>query len=273
MSVAAPTAFADVRPVDLGLALSLAGAVLVAAGVALHAGTSSRAVAIAEPTGERVVRVVPVVDPDLPLLKLGGQRDPSRLPDRFVHQAPRARVAERAFVSTKAGKAAEDAPAPEVKMADADAKPPPPDAELAKAVDTPAAVVPDAGAPANVAEQGHADGVKDGTEVDPLKARAVDLYRAKIAAWFSGRFRVSGSGLAEADLLKYRVSAVVSVSPDRTVSGFTVASSGNAAFDAAAARALEGAKGQSLPPPPENYPDVAQSRISVTFVCRENRCD
>ncbi len=121
--------------------------------------------------------------------------------------------------------------------------------------------------------EGHADGVKEGTETDPLKARAVDLYRAKIAGWFSSRFRVSGSGLGKEELTKYRVSATVSLGADRTVSGYTLKPSGNAAFDAAARSALESAKGQQIPPPPENYPDVAQSQINVTFVCRENRCD
>jgi hypothetical protein len=219
------------------------------------------------------VRVVPVLDLDAPLLKLGGKRDPSSLPDRWVRQAPKPRVEQRAFASTKAGKTERDVPAPEVKVATADTKPPPPDAEIAKQVDTPVAAVVDAGAPANVDQAGHADGVKEGTETDPLKARAVDLYRAKIAGWFSSRFRVSGSGLGKDELVKYRVSATVTVSPDRTVSGYSIVPSGNAAFDAAARATLEGAKGQSLPPPPENYPDVAQSRINVTFVCRENRCD
>ena len=158
-------------------------------------------------------------------------------------------------------------------MASPGTAPPPPDAEIAKQVDAPLAVAADAGPPANVDQRGHADGVAEGTETDPLKARAVDLYRAKIAAWFSSRFRVSGSGLDRAELLRYRVSASVSIGPDRTVGGFTLASSGNAAFDAAARATLDGARGQPIPPPPENYPDVSQSQINVTFVCRENRCD
>jgi hypothetical protein len=41
----------------------------------------------------------------------------------------------------------------------------------------------------------------------------------------------------------------------------------------AARAALEGAKGESLPQPPENYPDVVQRTINLTFVCKENRCD
>ncbi len=219
------------------------------------------------------VRVTPVLDLDAPLLKLGGKRDTARLPDRWVRQAPRPRVEQRVFASTKAGKSERDAPPQEVKMAAADTRPPPPDAEIARQVDTPVAAVVDAGAPANVDQVGHADGVKEGTETDPLKARAVDIYRAKIAAWFSSRFRVSGSGLGKDELVKVRVSATVTLGADRTVSGYTVVPSGNAVFDRAAHATLEGSRGQALPPPPENYPDVAQTRINVTFVCRENRCD
>ncbi len=265
----------DFRASDLVVSLAVGLSVLTTAGAALCKAALDLPAASPEIDHgvERPVRVTPVLDLDTPLLKLGGVRDTRRLPDRWVRQAPRPRAEQRAFVSTKAGKTEQDAPAPEVKVATPAQKPPPPDAEIAKQVDAPAPVVADAGPPANVDVKGHADGVREGTELDPLKARAVDLYRAKIAAWFSSRFRVSGSGLDKAALLRYRVSATVSVGEGRAVSGFTVAPSGNAAFDAAARGALEGARGQTIPPPPENYPDVAQSQINVTFVCRENRCD
>jgi hypothetical protein len=268
-------ALSDYRATDLCLSIMLGVAALVSAGLTLHATAFEQHTALpaVDQDAPLPVRVIPVTDVDAPLLKLGGEHNPQKLPDRAARPVVKPRAEQRAFVSSKAGKTAHDAPAPEVKMAPADAKPPPPEAELAKQVDTPSVAAVDAGAPANVDQLGHADGVKEGTEVDPLKARAVDLYRAKIAAWFSSRFRVSGSGLAKEDLLRYRVSASVSVGSDRTVSGFSVVASGNAAFDAAARTALESARGQALPPPPENYPDVAQNRISVTFVCRENRCD
>jgi hypothetical protein len=267
----------DFRAADLCASVALGLAVVLGAGVAASAvaPVGRAAVPEPEPPTSVSVRITPVVElsPDAPLLKLGGQRDPGRLPDRVLRPVPKVRAEERVFVSSKAGKTVDAIPAPDVKMAPADAKPPPPNAELTKQVDTPLAAVVDAGAPANVDTPGHADGVKDGTEQDPLKARAVDLYRAKLAAWFSSRFRVSGSGLGKDDLLRYRVSAAITVGADRTVSGFSIAASGNPAFDAAARATLEGAKGQALPPPPENYPDVTQNRISVTFVCRENRCD
>jgi hypothetical protein len=268
-------ALTDFRASDIFVSVIFGCAVLAGAGFALSRASLDRPAAAPEiDRGTAIpVRVTPVLDLDAPLLKLGGKRDSRKLPDRWVRQTPQARVEQRAFASTKAGKTEHDIPAPEVKMAAASAKPPPPDAEIAKQVDTPVTAVVDAGPPANVDEVGHADGVKGGTETDPLKARAVDIYRAKIAAWFSSRFRVSGSGLGKDELVKYRVSATVSLGPDRTVSGYTIVSSGSSVFDAAARATLDGSKGQALPPPPENYPDVAQSQINVTFICRENRCD
>lgn len=268
-------ALSDFQPFELAVAVFFASAVMVGSGFALSASALDRPAAVHEiDSGQaRPVRVIPVLDLDAPLLKLGGKRDQSKLPDRWVKQAPKPRVEEKTFVSSQAGKTADDIPPPEVKIADAGTKPPPPDAEIAKQVDTPIANLPDAGPPSNVDQVGHADGVKEGTETDPLKARAVDLYRSRIIGWFSGRFRVSGSGLPQEELGKYRVGASVQLSTDRRVVSYTITPSGNAAFDAAARATLEGAKGQTIPPPPENYPDTIQSQINLTFVCRENRCD
>lgn len=220
------------------------------------------------------VRVVPVLDLDAPLLKLGGKRDRAKLPDQWVRQAPKARVEQQARVSTQAGKKVEDIPPPEAKVPEAGTPLPPPDAEVTKQVDTPLEPPPDAAVPpANVDVEGHADGVAEGTETDPLKARAVDKYRARLAAWFSSRFRVHGSGLPQEELTKLRVGASVQLSSDRTVVSYTLTPSGNGAFDAAARAMLDGAKGEQLPPPPENYPDAVQSQISLTLVCKEGKCD
>lgn len=268
-------ALSDFRAREIAASVLVGLAVLGGAAVALSQASLDRPAAAPEiDRGIAVpVKVIPMIDLDTPLLKLGGKRDPRKLPDRFVKQRPHPRVEQKSYASTKAGKTAEDAPPPDVPMADAGTPPPPPDAEIAKQVDTPPQPIVDAGAPANVDDKGHADGVKEGTETDPLKARAVDLYRAKIAGWFGSRFRVSGSGLPQSELTHLRASATVEIGPDRSVVGYSLRPSGNAAFDAAARSTLESAKGQSLPPPPDNYPDVVQSRINVTFVCRENRCD
>lgn len=268
-------ALEDFRASEVALSVLIALAVLVGAGFAVRVAALDRPAAVREiDRGTAIpVRIVPVLDLDAPLLKLGGKRDAARLPDRWARPTPKARVEQKSFVSTKAGKTEQDAPPPEVKRAEAKTPPPRPEAEITKVVDAPIPQVVDAGPPANVDQAGHADGVKEGTETDPLKARAVDVYRAKIAGWFSSRFRVSGSGLSSEELHRYRVSATVEVGADRSVTGYTIVPSGNAAFDAAAHAALEGSRGQSLPPPPENYPDVVQSRLNITFVCRENRCD
>lgn len=274
-STAPPLGSLDFRPSEWAAAIGTALAVMVAAGFALRVAALDRPAALPEiDRGSAVpVRVVPVLDLDAPLLKLGGKRDKMKLPDRWVRQAPKPRVEERAFVSPKAGKTEQDIPPPEVKIADAGTPPPPPDAEVAKQVDTPIAPTIDAGPVANVDQEGHQDGVKEGTETDPLKARAVDLYRARIAGWFKSRFRVSGSGLGPDEIVKPRVGAVVQISADRTVVGYTLAPSGNAAFDAAARSMLDGTKGQALPPPPENYPDIVQSQIQITLICSPTACD
>jgi hypothetical protein len=265
----------DFRPGEVVLSFVVAFGVFAAAAIALRVSALDRpAVASEIDKGIAVpVKVIPMLDMDTPLLKLGGKRDPMKLPDRWVRQTPKPRVEQKAHVSTKAGKTEADIPPPDVKVADAGTPPPPPDAEIVKKVETPITEVIDAGPPANVDQKGHADGVKEGTEEDPLKARAVDLYRQRLRSWFSSRFRVSGSGLGPDEITKIRVGASVQITPDLRVSGYSMNPSGNAAFDAAAKAMLEGAKGQTLPSPPENYPDVVQGSINITLVCTPKTCD
>ncbi|MCK6586085.1 MAG: TonB C-terminal domain-containing protein [Polyangiaceae bacterium] len=267
----------DFSKKEIGLAILFALAVQAGAVLSLRSAggnpSSSMPATEIEPIAPTAVKVIPVFDTGAPLLKLGGKPDPTRLPDRFIPQAPKPRAEEKAFVSTKAGKSEEDIPPKDVKLAEPNETPPPPDAELTKQVDTPIASETPPAPPANVAEEGHQDGVPGGTETDPLKARAVDLYRARIVSWFSRRFRVSGSGLSADDFAKFKVNATVELSSDRMVQSYSITPSGNSAFDAAARAALESAKGAPLPPPPENYPDVVQRTIHLTFVCKEDRCD
>lgn len=272
MTSAAPTS--DYRPREIAIAVAFALVVQAAAALALRASRLDRSAAVPDidTTIAVPVKIVPMLDLDAPLLKLGGKRA-AKLPDRWLKPKPVERVEAQAFVSTKAEKTAEKIPDKELPVADAGTEAPPPDAEVAKQVDTPLVDVPDAAVASNVDTPGAVDGVKEGTETDPLKARAVDLYRIRIAAWFSRRFRVTGSGLAQDELTKFRVTASVQLSGDRLVTGYSLSSSGNAAFDAAARSALESARGEPIPPPPENYPDTVQSQISLTFVCKENRCD
>lgn len=262
-------------PSDVLIALGAASLFLVTCAIGLKASAAERQETA--PLGEKEigtpVKVIPVLDMDAPLLRLGGTPDSKKLPDRWTKKSAKARAEQKAQVSTAAEKTVEAIPPPDLPVAAKPLPPAPPDAEITKQVDAPVVPTSTPAPPSNVPVVGHSDGVADGTETDPLKARAVDLYRARIVGWFSGRFRVTGSGLSAEDLLKYRVGATVDIGADRTVGGYVLTPSGNASFDAAAKAALDGAKGQSLPPPPDNYPDIVQSRIHLTFVCKEHRCD
>lgn len=260
---------------ERSLAITLCASVAVHGGALLlvcaeHPATSSVAAILAsEPSPTVDLEPVPEL---APALKLGGTWDPTKLPDRWVKQAPRARAAAAA-ASPANESAGEDGPRPHVSEVDAGAAiPPPPDAEVAKSVET--TIPAESEVPiANVPVKGHADGIADGTETDPLEARAVDIYRDRIRAWFSQRFRVSGSGLGPEEITRYRVAATIELSSGRTVTSYVITPSGHAAFDAAARAALEGARGKEIPPPPENYPNIVQPRISLTFTCTPERCD
>lgn len=273
---AAPSTKSDFRVHEIALAVICAVGLQGGALLLLRAANLDRpALAPEIDKGPSVpVKVVPVLDLDAaPALKLGGKRDPAKLPDRWLKPRAKRRVEEKAFVSTKAEKTEEAIPSKEIEVAEAKTPVPPPEAEVAKAVETPIEEPAKVEPPPNVDEKGHEDGVKGGTEMDPLKARAVDIYREKIRSWFSRRFRVSGSGLSPDEITKFRVAATVTLSGGRSVASFAIVPSGQAAFDAAARAALEGAKGEELPPPPENYPDIVQSQISLTFTCTPERCD
>lgn len=264
----------DYRPHELAIAFGVALVVQVGAVIALRVAALDRHAAVREidPGIAIPIRVKPVVDLDSPLLKLGGKHVKYKLPDMWIRQQPTQRVARRSYASTKAEDSPEAIPPDDVPMADAGTAPPPPDAAVAKEVDTEVTEPTDAGY-ANTDQEGHPDGVPEGTETDPLKARAVSLYRARLISWFSSRFRVSGSGLPPEELTKLRVGATVRISGDRVVVGYDVVPCGNATFDAAARATLEGTMGQQLPPPPENYPEAVQNQISLTFVCTVSTCN
>jgi hypothetical protein len=210
------------------------------------------------------VAITPVVD-DTPLLKLGTKKQPGKLPDRWI--APRAveRAVPAAFPSPKAAPTPQAIPT--VATADAGQKPPTPQAELVKEADL-TMQVPEAGpAPVSTVE-GAPDGVKDGTETDPLKAHAVDLYKAQLESC-PRRFDIKGQ-----DPVRHaqdaRSSVVVTIGAERTVTGFTITKpSGNGTFDDQLRASLDSivSSGAELPPPPPQYPDVLKSTQALNFRC------
>jgi hypothetical protein len=259
------------------IALAALCAFLVESGILLiwiYAGAGSAHVNAAPPDApsEIPISVKPVMD-DLPLLKLGGKKK-AKLPDMWKKQAPVQRFEETSAPSAKASKAPEAIPSS--KLTPIDASAPPPDAEVAKQVDqqlTDAA--PDA-AP-KVEGEGTADGVKEGTEADPLKARAVSAYRAKLMGWFNARFRppeAPADKTACEELRKLSASAIVTVTGDRAVGGYSLARpSGNAAFDERVRAMLDAAKGESLPPPPPLYPDILEQSLPLQLSGQKIKCE
>lgn len=263
-------------PREFALAAVLAGLVeLGLFGLLITAGQNrTKIVAHEAPPAEEVpIAVKPVLD-DLPLLKLGSKKVKMKLPDMWKKLAPVQRFEEKSAPSEKAAKTPDAIPTTPVATADAAA--PPPDAALAKEVDQP---LTDAAPPkeaANLPTEGAADGAKNGTETDPLKARALDLYRAKIISWFRVRFHQPTD--VPCDLLhSLSASVVVIVGAERTVGSYTVTRpSNNAGFDAKVKGTIDSAIGQELPPPPPLYTglDLAPgSPVHLTFSGKDAKCD
>ncbi|HEX9621663.1 MAG TPA: energy transducer TonB, partial [Polyangiaceae bacterium] len=193
------------------------------------------------------IAVKPVLD-ELPLLRLGGKKVRPKLPDMWKKQAPVQRFEERSAPSPMAEKTPDAIPTS--KLAELDAAAPPPDAEVAKEVDQELLdAAPDA--EPTVEGEGSPDGVKEGTETDPLKARAASQYLSKIMGWFNARFRPPIGEIPCEELKALSAGVAVRVGADRSVAGYTITSpSGNANFDTKVRATMDGIIGQQLPPPP-----------------------
>lgn len=264
----AEPSWANFTPREVVLALIGAATMEVALATVLVAyGSNDLRVRAVEPPKavEVPIAVQPVVD-DLPLLKLGGRKMKSKLPDMWKKNPPVQRFEEASAPSEKAADSPEAIPTSHLVAADASA--PPPDAEVAKEVDQ---VLLDAGpqdAGAMVSGEGSPDGVKEGTETDPLKARVVSQYLGKIMGWFNNRF--VQPAVACPELAGLSASVAVQIGQDRTIASYTVVrASGNAVFDAQVTKTMSSAIGQELPPPPPLYPDILGQTVHPRF---QGRC-
>ncbi len=202
------------------------------------------------------VSITPMLD-ELPMLKLGGKKEPGKLPDMWQKPKAAQKKADQgeATPSTKA----DPTTAPTSKS---DAGPP----NDAQSLDP---VAGDASNDPIANKEGSAAGHKDGTEVDPMKAHAVDQYRAQLDAWFSARFAIRGKVPWE-KLKTLKATVVIDITPDRRVGGYdVVATSGEEAFDDQLYRDLAKVQvsGAVLPPPPENYPDILGTKLRLVFRC------
>jgi hypothetical protein len=250
--------------VAAGLAVIIEGGLFILlATAANHTHIGEKIAAVDEPVP---IEVKPVMD-DVPLLKLGSKKMRAKLPDMWAKKPPIKRYEAASAPSPKAEATLEKIP--DTPLVKPNAEAPPPDASIVKKVDNTPRV--DAGAPRKpqqLAEEGAEDGVKEGTEKDPLKAYAVSQYRMKISSWFNARFKRPKDEIPCDELKKLRASVVANVGGERTVTGYSVVKpSGNAIFDGRVKSTLDGivGSGAELPPPPPNYAEVLGTSISVGF--------
>jgi outer membrane biosynthesis protein TonB len=209
-----------------------------------------------------------------PVLKLGS-KNPTKLPTQWQRKQPVApRPDPTAAVPSPQAQKTPDA-IPTSHVPDASVAPVPVVEAGAPEQPTSASSTPvEAGAVTTAAStQGSEQGAANGTETDPLKGRAADMYRAQIAQWFISRFNIRGK--VPFDKLKtLRASAVVNVTPDRKVGSFSIVKpSGDPTFDAQVQATLAGAQssGAELPAPPPMYPEFLAKSQSLVFECTVQR--
>ncbi|HLK38483.1 MAG TPA: TonB C-terminal domain-containing protein [Polyangiaceae bacterium] len=206
-----------------------------------------------------------------PVLKLGS-KNPTKMPSQWQRKRPVAakQPPQAALPSTQAEKTPEAIPTSRV-----------PDASVAPAVvdaskvEQPNPTAPEeAGAVTTAASaEGSEQGAANGTETDPLKARAADMYRDQLQRWFASHFHIRGK--IPFDTLKtLHASVTVTVTEDRKVGSFTIVKpSGDATFDAEVQATLSGIQsgGAELPAPPPLYPDMLGKTLPVRFGCSERK--
>lgn len=259
-------------PMEILLGTAFSSSMIVGFFILLAvAGANAARIAAQEPPlpPSIPIKVKPILD-DLPLLKLGGKKVRAKLPDMWKKNPPVQRFEAASAPSKTAAKTPDAIPSSKLAR---DAEAPPPDAEVAAQVDQ---VLLDAGPDAEPVEDGEGspDGVKEGTETDPLKARAVSQYLSKIIGWFNVRFRPPVGEIECEVLKKLSVGVTVSVGPDRRITGYSInGSSGNPIFDAKVRSTMDGVVGQELPPPPPLYPDILSSTITPRLSGSRAQCN
>jgi len=272
MTGVATEAYQDFQRHEYVLALLLAMSVPIWATLALrNTGLQHHAVAPAIVAGDAVpIRVKPVIDYHAPLLKLGGKRKVKlKLPDMWApppKPVAKKRVVRKAYVSPKAADVASAAPPEDLPLAAASEAPPDASAEVIREQDE--------DLPENETKEepqaegpGSADGAAEGTEVDPLKARAASMYAGRIRQFLRQRFHVA-TCTEEMAALSVGWSAVLASGGQ--VTSCQISPSGNSALDGAAQAACASSKGQQIPPP-ENYPEFGSRSVGGRFRCQVSK--
>jgi hypothetical protein len=194
------------------------------------------------------------------LLKLGKPIDPKKLPDRLV---PRARTApQHENVASR-----ED---PKKRDPDAGAPPPPntQPSDIARLIAKSDPFAEDAGK--DRPEEGRAEGIEGGTETDPNKVHAGDMYAAKLGQFLHDRW-VFPTVISQGEANRLCVIYEVALSPKMVVwhlKESPVRKSGNDLFDDSAREMLQKLLDNRtpLPDPPSEVVDVYRGRtIAITL--------
>ncbi|MBM4356663.1 MAG: TonB C-terminal domain-containing protein [Deltaproteobacteria bacterium] len=235
------------------------------------------------------IRVKPVLDLESPNVKLGGGKAQVKMPQAWADPPAPPPAAGEARVSMSAKDDPAAIPPKELPMAAATAPDPPVDAPPA----TPTSEVSSApassgegsttvvspttgggatdgveGVPGVPPGPGSPDGSPDGTpDADPRKRNAARRYLGRVVSFFTARFRAPCLTLTPEERQKFRAVASVVLGPDGTVVSYALVRSGHPDLDAAAESAMQSARGQQIPPPPEDFPELRPSSTNVTFVC------
>jgi hypothetical protein len=210
-----------------------------------------------------------------PVLKLGS-KTPEKLPSTWQRRAPvpAKTPKEAALPSPQAAKTPEAIPTTSVP--DAAVAPVTVDASRVLEPTPNAPVGSGTAAPPVASTEGVEQGAANGTETDPLKARAADQYRAQLVAWFIAHFHIRGKIPFE-DLKRLHSTTTVTITPDRRVASFVVNQpSGDPIFDGEVQSTLSQieSSGVELPAPPPDYPDILRSTLPIRFVCNiQKNCE
>jgi hypothetical protein len=261
---------ASARPTFGAKDVSLALAAAVAAQLALLAVFSLPSPKLVEADISNA-NAQPIAVSITPVLKLGS-KSPTHLPAAWRRKQAVVTPPRSAAPSTQAEKTVDAIP----KTTVTDAGAPRLDASEARAIETPTASPSSPTAIASaLSTEGSEKGATTGTETDPLKARAADMYRAQLQAWFGSQFDIRGK--VPFDKLRTLHALVsVSVSEDRKVVGFALQkASGDDVFDGQVRATLSRIQtsGAELPAPPAMYPEMLRSSLPVGFSCTiASRC-
>ncbi|HKO92172.1 MAG TPA: hypothetical protein VJU61_13505 [Polyangiaceae bacterium] len=255
--------------------MSLAGLVQASVVLAMLLFRTSGSHTVHREPPPRVMRIAvkPVLDAEL--LHKGSQpQRAAKLPDMWKPPDPARRVEPKPTPPPEVKKISEASPDEPCKPED---KPLTPQQkrvdDLVKKMQAEAAEQEPKEDEPNLPDEGGADGVEEGKEKDPLKARAVDVYQAKLINWFKQGFTLPLDELDCATLVGLSAKVSARIGPGREVTGYSMESSGNPIFDARVRLAMEGRVGEVVPPPPPNYPELLEPVVHPTFQGKNEKCN